>query len=337
MKRSALAVVLAVLASTLTSPVTALTGVLGAGSASAEELRQVATFDPSLGELPESIATDARGSFFLTMGNTVRELTADGVLTVLATLPLPAGASTAGVALDGDGDLFVVSGAFAPDPLAPRLWKIARSGAFEVVATFPPESFPNDLVLDDAGSIFVTDSFLGRVWKVDCAGQLTVWLSSPALLGNPAAPVLPVHALGANGIAFDAAKRNLFIGNLDAGQIFRVAIGHHGLPGPLEVFAADARLQGADGIAFDRRGTLYVGVDIRDRIATIDRHGRVEVVAEGGLLDGPSSLVFGTTRRTRKTLFISNFAIGRALGIVPGVPHPGVVALPVPEPGLPLP
>lgn len=324
---------------------TGLAVLLVADIARAEEVHQVATFDPTLGQLPESIAADARGNLFLSMGPTVRELTPDGQLTVVATLPLPAGASTAGLALDADGNIFVVSDAFAPTPLAERLWKISAPGAgpvtVEVVATFPPEAFLNDLVLDDDGTILITDSFLGRIWKVDGAGQIGVWWSSPLLNGNPSAPILPVHFLGANGIVFDAGKRNLLVGNLDYGRILKVRVDRcehgAGAAGRVEILAEDARLEGADGIAIDRRGTLYVGVNIRDRLATVDRHGNLAVLAEGGLLDGPSSLVFGTTRKTRKTLFISNFAIGRALGFVPGVPHPGVVSIEVPEPGVPLP
>jgi sugar lactone lactonase YvrE len=323
----------------------ALASGLAARTAGAEEVHQVATFDPTLGQLPESIVADARGNLFLSMGATVRELTPSGQLSVVATLPLPAGASTAGVALDDDGNILVVSGAFAPTALAARLWKISAPGAgpatIDVVATFPDEAFLNDLVIDDDGTVLITDSFLGRIWKVDCAGQISVWLSSTLLDGNPAAPVVPVHSLGANGAAFDAGKRNLLVGNLDYGRILKVRIQrrHDGtaVAGRIEILAEDPRLAGADGIALDRKGTLYVGVNIRDRIATVDRHGNVAVVAEGGLLDGPSSLVFGTTHRTRKTLFISNFAIGRALGFVPGIPHPGVVSLDVPEPGVPLP
>jgi len=105
----------------------------------------------------------------------------------------------------------------------------------------------------------------------------------------------------------------------------------------VDVFAADAALVGADGLAFDRSGTLYVAVNGQDQLATVDKRGRVTVIAQGGVLDGPSSLAFGVTPCDRHSLFISNFAISRATGAKPGTPNPGLLSLRVSTPGLDLP
>jgi sugar lactone lactonase YvrE len=104
----------------------------------------------------------------------------------------------------------------------------------------------------------------------------------------------------------------------------------------VHLVAADPLLRGADGIAFDVKENLYVSVNFQDRISVVDKHGHVDTVAEGAPLDGPSSLAFGTGSDD-ETLYITNFAIGRALGIVAGTPHPGILSLHVHHPGLPLP
>ena len=48
-------------------------------------------------------------------------------------------------------------------------------------------------------------------------------------------------------------------------------------------------------------------------------------------------MVFGAQGKDKKTLYITNFAINRALGTQPGTPHPALLALPVGVKGLPLP
>ena len=94
---------------------------------------------------------------------------------------------------------------------------------------------------------------------------------------------------------------------------------------------------GVDGIAFDNKETLYLAVHGQDRIVTIDKKGKAKVVAQGGPLQQPSSLVFGATKKSEKTLYIANFSILAALGVKPGPPTPAVLTLPVKQKGLSLP
>ncbi|HYP77915.1 MAG TPA: SMP-30/gluconolactonase/LRE family protein [Polyangiaceae bacterium] len=298
---------------------------------------QILALDPASGQLPESIAIDDRGNFYLSMGSQVGKVTPSLAVTTLATLPLPAGGFATGVKIGPRGDLFVASGAFDPALDASYVFKVDRqTGGVAVVAAFEPDGFPNDLAFDDAGATFATDSALGVVWKIPRVGDPFIWLSDPLLQGNASGGSFGVP-FGANGIAFDHTKRKLYIANTDLGAILEVRLLPNGSPAGVAVFAADARLIGADGIALDRAGTLYVAVNTQDQLATVDRRGRVSIVASGGLLDGPSSLAFGVTPCDRHTLFLTNFAISRASGTQPGVPNPGILSLSVRIPGLPLP
>jgi sugar lactone lactonase YvrE len=315
-------------------------GVLGALLplvAQARPLRTVVPFDPTLGQLPESIAADRGGNLYVSMGSQVTRVDPTRAISTLATLPVPAGVFATGVKFAPDGRLFVASGGFDPALDGSFVFSVSTtSGAVEQFATLDPDGFPNDLAFDDDGNTFLTDSFLGAVWKIDPDGNASIWLSSPLLAGNPDAPALGAP-FGADGIAFDRHKRNVYVTNLDFGAILKIGVLEDGGPSDVEVFAADPRLVGADGVAFDAAGTLYVAVNAQDQLATVDRHGMVDVIAQGGLLDGPSSLAFGVAPCDRTTLFITSFAIGRAQGLFPGEPHPAILSLGVQVPGLKLP
>ena len=293
------------------------------------------SFDPSLGELPESLTSDDFGNLYISAGGTIRKFDAAHRLSTLATLPIPLGAFSVGLKVGPDGYIYVASGALFTEPNAAFIWRVSPRGVAKVFATLPPTSFPNDLAFDEDGQLYVTDSFQGQIWKIDSRGNPSVWLQDERLLGNPAAPVPVFHAFGANGIALDASGHHLYVGNTDYGRILRVGI-HAGKPGEIEVIAESDLLKGADGVALDERGTLYVAVNALDRIATIDRRGKISVYAEGGPLDAPSSLVFGTQCRGERTLYLSSFALYRANGFIPGAPHPAIQSIPVPFAGLDL-
>jgi len=296
-------------------------------------VKTLLSFDPSLGELPESVTTDDFGNLYISVGGTVRKFDTAHHLSTLATVPIPAGAFSVGVKVGPDGYIYLASGALFTEPNAAFIWRISPTGVAKVFATLPPESFPNDMAFDDRGQMYVTDSFLGQIWKIDVQGHATVWLKDERLLGNPAAPVPVFHAFGANGIALDASQHNLYVGNTDYGRILRVRI-HSGSAAGVEILAESELLKGADGIALDRRGTLYVAVNAHDRIATVDRQGDVAVYAEGTPLDAPSSVVFGSSCHDERTLYLSSFALYRANGFIPGAPHPAIQSIRVPFGGV---
>jgi sugar lactone lactonase YvrE len=232
-----------------------------------------------------------------------------------------------------DGNIYVVSASFNPALSAAAVWRVSPSGGqVSLFAALPQTSIPNDLVFDPEGDLYVTDSAQGQIWKIDPAGTAQVWFSDPLLLGNPQNPIAG-SPLGANGIAFDRFRRHLYVANTDYGRIVRIGF-HHGHAQGIEVVASSSLLIGADGIAFDALGDLYVAVNAADRIAIVSPIGAVYVLAEGSPLDAPSSLVFGTRHADRHTLYLTNFAILRFNGVKPGTPQPSLASLPVLIPGL---
>jgi sugar lactone lactonase YvrE len=301
---------------------------------SAHAFEQVVVFDPAAGELPESVALDRAGNVYLSMSNTIRKLATDGELSEFGRLPIAAFAL--GVKVGADGCVYTVSTSLDPAVVGAFVWRICSAGMVEQLAALDPRGGPNDLAFDDSGNLYVTDPFLGQIWKIDPEGTASVWLAAPLLRGNVQNPVLVFHEQGVNGIAFDKHKRNLYVSNLDAGRILCIPIRSDGVPGRIAIFVSDPRLLGADGMAFDARGNLFVAVNAQDRLVMIDSRGRVIVLAERGLFDGPSSVAFGT-RKAKRMLYVTSSAFSRAFGFQPGTPHPALLRTRVLHEGLRLP
>lgn len=317
--------------------VAAVAFVCTSAEAQAGGLTTVRTLNADQGELPESITIDKMGNLYATMGSTVRKITPWGQMSVLATLPVAPGVLGAGLKFGDDGDLYVATGSLSPVPPSAFVWRVSPQGVVSQFAALDPAGFPNDIAIDDDGALFVTDPLLGLIWKIDEDGQPDVWLADPAFEGNEEDPYLVLSHFGVDGIAFNKHKNQLYVGNLDYGQILRIPVDCDGEPGDVEVWVDDFdALAGADGIAFDDKGKLFVAVNGQDRLVAIDKYRNVDIIAEGGLLDAPSGLVFGQSPWNNKTLYISSFAITRAFGIFPGTPHPALLKMPVKHKGLPL-
>jgi sugar lactone lactonase YvrE len=308
------------------------------GFARAAEPTVIIPFNPALGQLPESLTSDDHGTLYASnVSGTIQKIDPIAqTFTPLATIALPPNVVLTGIKVGPDGFIYVTSGSLSG--AGAFLWRVSLDGStVQKLVTFDPTSFPNDLVFQDDGSILLTDPFFALIYKVDPAWNVSVWLSDLLFAGNPdpnGQAFVGVHAFGVDGIAWgDRDKRELYVSNIDYGRVMRIPTDGTCAP-TIHVIAEDPALKGVDGIAVDRSGTIWAAVNSQDRIATVDEHGRISVIAQGSPLDGPSSFAFGTGRHDKKTLYIANFAITRALSGQEA--HPGILSLPVEVPGLPL-
>ena len=284
----------------------------------------IETFDAGLGQLPESITSDRDGNVYLSMSDSIWKRTPDGELSVIGTLPVAAFAL--GVKVGPDGCVYTVSTSLSEEVEGAFVWQICQEGVVTQFAELDHTGGLNDLVFDRRGNMYVTDPFLGRIWKVDPEGNATVWLDDELLDGDPDNPVLVFHSLGADGIVFDKRERNLYVSNLDYGEIVRIEMNRNGTPGEVSVFASDPLLEGADGLVFDKKGNLFTAVNSQNSIVSISRRGNIEVIESGEVLDGPSSLFFGT-RGDASSLYIANSAFSRAFGFIDGTPYPALLKI----------
>lgn len=289
------------------------------GRASARETRTVVDLD---GVGPENLAVDDDGDVYLTMNPTgeVRRLDAEDAretgltlddTSLVATLPARGG-FTLGI-VEVEGDLYVA----LPAPVASHrgIWRLPVDGPTPAgpFAPIPDSGLINGVLHDPARDrLLVTDSFLGRIYRVDLpGGAVDVW-ADEALLD-------PTGFIGANGLAMDA-RGDVHVAHLDEGRLVRFPVGPNGSAGSPEVVVEDPALVGADGLDFHRGRTPYVAVNGQDRVVRVAPSGRLHVVVDASDgLDFPADVAFGAGP-TSGRLFVANFGLNPATFAIDGDP-----------------
>jgi sugar lactone lactonase YvrE len=115
----------------------------------------------------------------------------------------------------------------------------------------PAGSLCNDIVLDAAGNLLITESLIGQVFRVDAANALTA-NSAQLFLAPPEIAPPTAGAAGANGLAVIGGV--LFVANTNAGALVRFDLTAADVAGSASVVTlsegaiAGAILSGPDGL-----------------------------------------------------------------------------------------
>ena len=112
--------------------------------------------------------------------------------------------------------------------------------------------FPNDVTLDKQGNVYATDTSGGTVWRIPRDGSAELWSGDPLLAGD-----------GSFGFGFHSCQRiafrngELIVANSERGRLVR-SRSSRTAAGEATVLAESTALLGADGIALDVHGDVYV-------------------------------------------------------------------------------
>jgi sugar lactone lactonase YvrE len=276
---------------------------------------EVENFGPNLQNdcpFPEGVAVDPRGdvyasSFAFAPIAWICVLDRFGGLTGrIGVAAGPGGvASLLGMLLVPSEGLYVTDFADG-QPGHGRLLRVdVRTGAAEVVAS--GFTAPNAMARDTRKRLYVSDSFEGRIYRVDRdRDEVVVWAESPLFKTTGQPP------FGANGLAFDRAERYLYVANTGDSAVLRVPVLPSGAAGPVQTFArggqATGFMWGADGIQFDVKGNLWVCANQANEVQVLSPTGALlaRLVGAGeAALDFPASLVFQGRR-----IFVTNLSLG---------------------------
>ena len=311
----------------------------------------VTNFGPNLAavcHMPEGIAIDPTGNLYATsfafapVANICVESPSGQIIDVI---PVPAGkagvASLLGALFEPSQGLYVVDFANGA-PTNGRLLRI-NVVTHDVAVLATGFSAPNAIAQDRHRNLYVSDSFLGAIFKVAPDGSSnTVWVQDPRLAPQPGGS----PPFGANGVAFDRNQRFLYVASTSDSKIYRIPVEDDGSAGAMELFASGAAidasqqtteaLHGADGIMFDVRGNLYVCANSAQHPAP-GSPGEIQVLSPDATLiarydgvgqndlDFPASLVFH-----ERALYVTNLSLDT------GGANSKLSVLGVLYPGLPL-
>jgi sugar lactone lactonase YvrE len=188
----------------------------------------------------------------------------------------------------------------------------AKTRAVTAVATRGdgwPFCFPDDVALDTAGNIYLTDLTYSGVWKISADGKkVSMWSDDPLL--NWSEPSLP---MGANPIVIDKQNKNIYVATTTMdGRIVKIPIKEDGSAGKAELISRGHTY--FDGLEIDDEGYLYgaeSSVSISQIIVlppdTIGWLGMTprKVIGMGDPLQGPTSIVIRDG-----VLYTANLAFG---------------------------
>jgi uncharacterized protein (TIGR03437 family) len=172
-----------------------------------------------------------------------------------------------GVAADSSGGLFLA------DSTCNRVWGIAGGtatiaagdgksgfGGDNAPAVSARLSGPEGIAVDAAGNLYIADSGNGRVRKVS-GGVITTVAGGGSAAGDDI-PAADAQLKSPSGVALDSAG-NLYVADTGGHRVRRISNGvvttvAGGGAGCDNCPATEAFLNGAEGIAVDRSGALYV-------------------------------------------------------------------------------
>ena len=149
---------------------------------------------------------------------------------------------------------------------------------------------PNAMVFDSGGNLYVSDSFQGAIHRIANAQSCAAPCAVVTVVHSPLLATAGFPPFGANGLALSEDGSTLFVANTGDDRILKVDLATN----VVSVLAES--INGADGIAFDRHGMLWVAANQADEIVGLNGDGRV--VAKLGAFEGmnrdgsPDGLLF---------------------------------------------
>ena len=212
-----------------------------------------------------------------------------------------------GILFDAKGDMYVAAGPFSEVVrIKAADLNPAKPGIAQTFATGVPGA--NGIAFDKGGNLYISGGASGIVYSVGANGGA----AQAAAQIDKNVRTLPdgkaTQAIVANGLKFDAAGV-LHVADTSRGAVWKVVIGADGKGGKPALLAQSPLLEGADDMAFNSNGDLWVAANELNAILSVSPSGAVKTIAKNdskGPLEFPSALVFVGT-----TAYISNFDVPR--------------------------
>ena len=262
----------------------------------------LATLTLDYGQLPENIALSTDGSVDVNFNgaNELANISSTGTITPLGALPTVPGGGTgtpllkmpfsAGM-VNNNGALYSV---FSTGLASLNgVYLTLPGGTPERIAPLPAGSLANGIAENfNTGTLYITDSALGKVWTVSAAGGTPkTWASGPLLTG--------VKGFGANGLKIHDGA--LYVSNTSLGTLIRIPVLKNGTAGTPSVVAKG--LPSIDDFAFiPGTNNVIAALNAANEVAYVEANGSHTIIltsTDG--LQNPSAVAISSS-----TVYITN-------------------------------
>lgn len=157
-----------------------------------------------------------------------------------------------------------------------------RRAYYDLASLSPGSHFANDVSVDDAGNVYVTDSFSPTIFRIGSDGKASIFAQN-VLFGEG-------NGFNLNGIAWHR-DGFLIVGRYNSGELFRVNIAD---PNKIDKVEVSEVLKGADGFRLvDNQHLIVVqnlGVDRTVELVSTDGWKSAKVVRQlKSVMSMPSS------------------------------------------------
>jgi len=203
--------------------------------------------------------------------------------------------SVTGLDVAPDGALYILDRITPLDAKGAVVWVYA-DGELNAVAEIPNDDalglvLPEDIALDSAGAIYISDRKTGRVWRYTAASKaLGVFWQLPC--GETCA---------ATGLAYDPGNDAMLITDSETDTVYRVPVGDaSGRAERLFIDEADSGY-GMDGITVSAEGEIFLALLAWNRVAKL-QDGKLIMLARD--FRGASDVAYDADS---DRLFVSNW------------------------------
>ena len=219
-----------------------------------------------------------------------------------------------GMAFNAQGDLLIAVSAYG-EVVRLRAAELnpASPGVAQTFATGVPGA--NGIDFDRQGRLLVSGGASGSLFRVGPNGGAAEAVASVERFSRTLPDGRTQQAIVANGLAVDKAGV-VHVADTARGAIWRIAFDAEGRAQRPVPWVQNPMLEGADGLAFDARGQLWVAVNELNALVRISPNGELTEVARNGVagpLEFPAALVF-----VGNTGYVANFDTPRRVNLDAG-------------------
>ena len=225
----------------------------------------------------------------------------DGSVAVIDSTRGPIG-SVSGLDIGPDGALYILDRIHPLQVQGAVLWRYSEADGLQELRRFSSDEaegmvLPDDIALDAAGNIYISDRGPDRVWRLSPDGsEASIWWQSPIEEDSSAAPT---------GLAYDAASERLIVTDSARDAIYAVPVASSNPSADtVQLFRNTRNIDrpGLDGVAVLPDGEIMVAALGVNRVGRIESESELQYLA--GNFRGSSDLAYDSTR---ERLYVSNW------------------------------